>query len=446
MPDILIKNATVFFNGFLQSGEIAIDDGKISKISKSIHVTSVNELIDAKGMLVLPAGIDMHVHFRDPGDAQKEDWHSGSMAACHGGITTVIDQPNTNPPTIDVQSFKEKLKLANKKSIIDFGINGGVTNNIESLKELDCAGSIAFGEIFMAESTGKLNIDNETFKKSLFEIKKLNALATIHAEDESIRLAYESLLTKYTGSDWHSKARPEICEIKAIEKAIEYIDLCDVKAHFCHISTKRGVELIHSKNKKNITLEVAPHHLFLSNNDWNSLGTFGKMNPPLRSKETVSALFDFLSKGYIDAIASDHAPHAEFEKGINLKQAPSGVPGVETLIPLLMMAVKKNRISIERMIDVTSKNPAKILGIDGLGKGVFEEGFDADLLIINSKEITKIEGDLLYSKAKWTPYEGMNGIFPKIVISRGKIVYDGEIIGNRGDGKFLNGNDVRLLE
>lgn len=181
MPDILIKNTRIYYNNSLQSAEIIIEDGKVTKIGKDLRVSSSDMIIDAGGALTLPAGIDVHVHFREPGMTSKENWYTGSCAAAAGGVTTVIDQPNTVPPTTNRLAFEQKLRLARGKSIVDFGINGGVTGNIEKLEELWKLGVTAFGEIFMAESTGGLNINEETFEEALAEIKRLDALATIHA-------------------------------------------------------------------------------------------------------------------------------------------------------------------------------------------------------------------------------------------------------------------------
>ncbi|MGP8319435.1 MAG: dihydroorotase [Methanosarcinaceae archaeon] len=452
MPDILIKNTKVFFNNYLQPAEITIEDGKIAKIAKDIHVSSIDHIIDAGGALTLPAGIDVHVHFRDPGLTHKENWYSGSCSAAAGGITTVIDQPNTIPPTVDKSSFKEKHKAARRKSIIDFGINGGVTGNLTKLPQLWELGVTAFGEIFMAKSTGELDIDDETLDKALATIKQLDAIACIHAEDETIRLERAKLLKNDMSPESHSKERPNACEAFAVQKAVELITLHNTRAHFCHISTREALGVIRQekfiareqKRQSGITCEVAPHHLFLTNKDWARLGSYGKMNPPLRNRMSIKALVNSVNDGLIDMVASDHAPHLEFEKDVDIKSAPSGVPGVETLMPLMLAAVKKNLLPLNRMIYVTSKNPARIFGFDRLLKGSFEEGFDADLIIVNPCDMRPINGDLLHSKAGWTPYEGIDGIFPQITISRGEIVWDGEIIGKQGRGKFLEGHGKPL--
>lgn len=453
MPDILIKNTRIYYNNSLQPAEIIIEGGKVAKIGRDLRVSSSDMVIDAEGALTLPAGIDVHVHFREPGMTIKEDWYTGSCAAAAGGITTVIDQPNTIPPTIDRRSFEQKLKLARKKSIIDFGINGGVTaENIDKLDELWKLGVTAFGEIFMAESTGGLNINEETFEEALVEIKSLEAIATIHAEDEKLHLELEELLKGDVSPDYHSKVRPNECEAIAVQKALELISRLKVRSHFCHISTFEAIGMIRKEkylakreNRKLLsTCEVTPHHLFLSTRDWERLRSFGKMNPPLRGSHSIKALVNAINDGTIDMVASDHAPHRESEKNADIKFAPSGVPGVETLMPLMLAAVRKNILPLTQMIKLTSWNPAKVFGLDSQAKGRLEVGFDADLIIVDPRALQPIKAEMLHSKAGWTPFEGMDAIFPQYTLSRGEVIWMEESIDARlGRGKFLAGEGKR---
>lgn len=447
MPDILIKNTKVFVNNYLQPAEVLIENGKIAKIAKEIDVQRLNHVIDARGGLTLPAGIDVHVHFRDPGLTEKEDWFTGSCSAAAGGITTVVDHPNTIPPTTDSKSFKDKMKIASRNSVVDFGLYGGVTGNIEKLPELWGCGATAFGEIFMAESTGALNIDEKCLDDALGVIKQLNALPCIHAEDDKIRLECEAYLKNDLSPDSHSRARPNYCEALAVEKAITLLRKNNCKGHFCHISAFESLGLLRKERyidssraqAPSITSEATPHHLFLSTRDWERLGTYGRMNPPLRDGRSVQMLLNSLNDGTVDIVASDHAPHTEADKDTDIKSAPSGVPGVETLMPLMLVAVKRNLLPLGRMIDVTSRSPARIFALDRFSKGMFAEGYDADIIVVDPGNIQEIKGDNLHSKAGWTPYEGMDGIFPQYTIARGSIVWDGEILAQRGQGKFLPG-------
>lgn len=434
MPDLVIKNARIFIDNSIQPAEIAIDNGKIIKVGKIIGTQEVNLVIDAKNALILPGAIDIHVHFRDPGMTKKENWYTGSCAAAAGGVTTVIDHPNTIPPTIDPVSFKKKQKEA-KKSIIDYGINAGVTQNLNHLKSLWELGATAFGEIFMAESTGALNVNDRTLEEALGIIENLGAVACIHAEDEETRKSFVHHLKGASQPEYYSKSRPPLSEKIAVEKAIKMAG--NVKLHFCHISAGESLEIIKNEkaSNKNITCEVAPHHLFLSTKDYKRLGTLGKMNPPLRDYYSQQELWGGLNDGTVDIIASDHAPHLEPEKMTDIWSAPAGVPGVETMMPLMLLAVKRNLITLKRLLEVTCLNPAHLLG---LPKGVIAQGYDADLVITGDPQ--EIRREKMHSKAGWTPYDGMQGIFPKMTLSRGEIVVeDGEITAKRGRGRAIPG-------
>ncbi len=438
MPDLVIKNARILIDDAIQPAEIAVDNGRISKIGKNVAAEEFNQVIDAKGSLVLPGAIDVHVHFRDPGMTKKEDWYTGSCAAAAGGVTTVIDHPNTIPPAIDPDSYKKKLKEA-KKSMIDYGINAGVTGNLTVLKDLWELGATAFGEIFMAESTGSLNVNDRTLKDALEIIENLGAVACIHAEDEETRKKIVHLLKGKLEPESYSKSRPELAEKIAVEKALKLAG--DAKLHFCHVSAHESLEAIRKAKagSKNITCEVAPHHLFLSIKDWKRLGTLGKMNPPLRDFYSQQSLWEGLRDGTVDMVASDHAPHLESEKMTDIWTAPAGVPGVETMMPLMLMAVKRNLLTLKRLIEVTSIRPASVFG---LRKGVIAQGYDADMIIMG--DVREIRKEKMHSKAGWTPYNGMEGIFPKMTISRGDVISeDGEITGKRGRGRFIPGKGLK---
>ncbi len=427
MFDLVIKNARLALARDILEADIAIENGKIVKITKDV---TAERVIDAHGLLVLPGMVDVHVHFRDPGLTHKEDWYSGSSAAVAGGVTCVVDHPNTIPPTTSVESFKVKLREAEKKSIVDFGINAGVVQAAE-LKELWASGVTAFGEIFMAESMGMLSVDDDMLLKSLQVIAGLGGIACIHAEDEQILRESVEKLENKTDPSAHSLSRPNGCEVAAIAKAIRLAHDAGVKLHICHLSTKDGLGLIGAE----VTSEVTPHHLFLSQNDWDRLGTFGKTNPPLRSELDRDNLWAGLYK--IGIIASDHAPHTIEEKKQDIWSAPAGVPGVETSLPLMLSAVKKGIISLQRVIELMSTNPARIFCLRE--KGEIVVGKDADLVFIDLNDVKPIKERNLHSKAGWTPFEGMDAVFPKMTFVRGEIMYDGGIVGEKGHGHFVPG-------
>jgi len=426
MFDVVIKNAKLFLEGKVQEAEVGITDGRISKIAKDI---GGDNILDAHGSLVLPGAIDVHVHFRDPGMTHKEDWYSGSCAAAAGGVTTVIDHPNTIPPTTTLKSFEIKLEAA-KKSIVDFGINAGVVDGAE-FEALWKAGITAFGEIYMAESMGKMCVDDDALFNSFKTIAQLGGIACVHAEDERIIKERTRKLMNKTDLGAYSASRPNESEAGAITKAIKFANAARCKLHICHISTKEGLRLL----EKNVTCEVTPHHLFFTEKDWDKLGPLGKVNPPLRSEGDRRALWASLNR--IDMIASDHAPHTLEEKEQDIWSAPPGVPGVETSLPLMLHAVKAGHISLQCLVERMAINPARVFGLNG--KGDIKVGNDADLVFVDFKNITPIKAENLHSRAGWTPFEGMDAIFPKMTMIRGGVVFDGEVVGEKGYGRFLPG-------
>lgn len=418
--DLAVKNGRVFTTKGQVSTDIWIKDGRIEALGGAHRA---EERIDARGMLVLPGAIDVHVHFRDPGPNYKEDWASGSASAAAGGVTAVIDQPNTVPRTMDARSFEEKLDIARHRSFVDFGLNGG-PGEIEELKN---AGAQAIGEIFSYEHSDK---DLEAI---LGQVGRAGMLASLHAEDGIIIKEKTAELAGRHDPEVHSLARPAKAEALAIEKA------CAVsqRLHICHLSSAQGLAAVEVARRagRAVTAEVAPHHLLLNEQDYRRQGSYLKMNPPLRGQADNDALWQALRSGAIDILASDHAPHLPEEKKEDIWEAPPGVPGVETMLPLMLMAVKRNLISLERLVDAISTRPAEIFGL--VGKGRIERGMDADLVIIDSKVITEINADRLHSRAEWTPYQGREAIFPQMTLVRGRVVYDGDLQVAAGYGRFL---------
>ena len=416
----MVKNGRVYTKEGLNSIDIWIKNGKFASFGGSHQA---EEKIDAHGMLILPGSIDAHVHFRDPGPTFKEDWESGSVSAAAGGVTGVIDQPNTDPRTLDAKSFEIKLDRAKHRSVVDFCINGGPGN----IDELVASGATAIGEIFSYEHS------DAQLQKIFEEVRKAGKFPTIHGEDGEI-INQELEAWKYLHDPVvYSKARPSRAEAVAIEKALIWSE----SLHICHLSTLQGLRLVKDAKKrgKKVTCEVSPHHLLFNVNDYQEQGSFLKINPPLRSPKDCSALWMGLREGSIDILASDHAPHLPEEKKDDIWEAPPGVPGVETLLPLMLMAVRRNLLSLERLVDAVSTKPASIFGLNS--KGSIEAGKDADLIIVDTKRISQINADQLHSRADWTPYQGKEAIFPQVTLIRGQVVYDGDLEVRPGYGIFL---------
>jgi len=404
--DLTIKNCKLWYKKKTLAFGIAIDEGKIVSISKDTKLPKSDHKIDCKGKIVLPGLIDVHVHFREPGFTWKEDWLTGSKAAAHGGITYVMDMPNTDPPTTSVRNLFEKKELA-KKSVVNFGLYSGViTENINDIKEL-AQHSSAF-KIYMSESTGGLKLDdNVLLTKAFSNITKTDKVVCVHAENQAIN---ERLLRRYRKSSdpfEYSFSKPVESEVTAIKDAIDIARRTEVKLHICHVSTKDGLNLIKKAKKDvNITCETCPHYLFMTQNDLREKGTLAKMNPPLRIKEHQIALWKGISNGTIDILSSDHAPHTMEEKLQDIWIAPAGVPGVETTLQLMLDAVNKKMIKLDRLVQLMHRNPAKRFGLTNYGT---EIGKDANFTIIDLKKEWKIKNEDLLTKCKWSPYDGWEG-------------------------------------
>jgi dihydroorotase len=432
MHEMVVENAKAMLDGEIVACSIGIDDGKVSRIAK---ILKGSETFDARGMLTMPGAIDSHVHFRDLKQEEKEDWLTGSRAAVYGGVTMVVDMPNSDPATLDEESFKIKETVARNRSMIDFGINGGVASNLKRLPELWRLGSLAFGEIFMAHSTGGMGVDEEAMKDALKIIARLGATASIHAEDEAMheRLRFE--LRKDMSETVHSQLRPRESEINAVGQALELQRETKVAMHITHVSTAKSVEMI---GKAGVTCDVTPHHLLLTMGHWKKLGARAKMNPPIRQDRDREALWKAVINGSVEVLASDHAPHTADEKNRPVREAPAGVPGVETMLPLMLKAVADGKLPLQRLIDMTSANPALIFGITG--KGRLARGYDADFTFVDMGAKSIITAASLHSKAGWTPYEGFEAIFPRAVMLRGNVILDGnELYAKRGKGQFVRG-------
>jgi len=390
---------------------IGIEDGRIVKIAKTLEGDKAYRITTGA---ILPGAIDAHVHFREPGMTYKEDFGTGSLAAVHGGVTCVFDMPNTAPPTTTLSAIREKKALASAKSLVDFGLYAGVRPGIDvqgMAKE-----AIGF-KLYMASTTGELLVSSlDQVKAELAEIAFANKVLAVHAEDEKLR-------RKEPENDLedHLKNRSNECETSAIRKIREAAKGC--KLHICHVSAKESITLL--EDGKNLTSEVTPHHLLLDKD--NKTGPHSKVNPPLRKREDRHALFKALQSGVFDVIVSDHAPHTMDEKKEDFEYAPSGMPGVETLLPLMLHMVDEKHLELPDLIRRVCVRPAEIFGVR---KGRIAEGYDADLVVVDFSDCMMIKADRLHSKCGWTAFEGMPGIFPKKVFVRGQLMVEhGEQVG-----------------
>ncbi|QOS13094.1 dihydroorotase [Haloferax gibbonsii] len=418
-----IENATLADGRVV---DVRVEDGTVEAVG-DLDPVADEETVDAEENLLLPGAIDVHVHFREPGFEHKETWETGARSAAAGGVTTVADQPNTDPTTTDGAGFDAKAERA-AKSCIDYGINGGVTADWDPDSLLDRP-LFALGEVFLADSTGDMGIEADLFSEAAERAGEAGVPVTVHAEDAD--LFDESAIEGDLGgvgrdadADAWSAYRTAEAEAAAVERAVRVGGETGAQIHIAHTSTPEGVD---AACDGGATCEATPHHLFLSRDDLAELGTYGRMNPPLRSEERREAMFERLADGRIDMVATDHAPHTREEKEQSLLDAPSGVPGVETMVPLLLGAVVAGDLTAERVRDVVAATPAEVFDLPR--KGRVEVGADADLALYDLDAAREIRGADLHSKCDWTPFEGHTGVFPEWTMLRGEFVWDGDEFG-----------------
>ncbi len=423
----LTVEGKLFVNNSFENACIGIENGKIKNIKKILK--SENH-IDFKNKLILPAGIDIHVHFRDPGFTYKEDFRSGSLSALYGGISCVFDMPNTKPQTINTRYILDKISSFKNKSFVDFGIYSGITNNnIGQILELarTCNGF----KIYLGSSTNSLLLDKKSLREVLEKISETGKIVLFHAEDEDLLNKKKSVENNLRD---HLRNRPSDCEEIAIKNIFEASKNLDVKVHICHLSSAEGLELM--KNKpSNISFGVTPHHSLLALEKIKKNYSFYKVNPPIRSVFDRDALFNSLKNDISDVIESDHAPHTIDEKSLDFDNVPSGVPGVETMYPLFLYLAKKGFISFQRVISLICSRPAELVGIS---KGCLKKDFDADFIVIDLKKADRIKSSKLHSKCECTPFESWSAIFPESVFVRGeKLIDENKIQVTQGFGRFV---------
>ena len=441
--DIVIKNGLMVLPSGITQGSLVIDDGKIIGILKSGE-PKADRVIDATGKVVLPGMVDMHVHLRDPGFPEREDFESGTRAAAAGGVTTVIDMPNTLPATVTLKAFNEKKAIADGKSIVDFAFIGGAGEVPHSdMVDLANAGATAFKSFLIARFK-ELAASDYTLYKHMQLLAELDRPLLVHAENGDLvdKFMEEAVASGRTDPMAHCDFRPDIAEIEAVMRCITLAAQTDCHLHICHISSGGTVDILEWAQSIDqlVTGETSTNYLLFTKEAMNERGPYAKVDPPLRSKDDQLRLWEGLNDGTIDVLASDHAPYTkeEKEKGFdNIYDAPSGGVVIETSLPLMLNAVNKDMIGLERLVEVFSTNPAMMNGLYPM-KGDLMLGSDADIVIADMNMPFHIKGENLKTIQKITPYEGMKGTgMPVMTLVRGQVVYeDGQVIGKPGYGIF----------
>ncbi|PSN86100.1 hypothetical protein B9Q02_03735 [Candidatus Marsarchaeota G1 archaeon BE_D] len=439
--DVVIENGKIAFEDQIVEGIIACAKGKIVSLGITKTFSSFDIKIDAKGMLIMPGAIDEHVHSREPGLEYKDNFENATKGAIAGGVTTILEMPNTIPPVDSANSVRYKLEKIMSKAYADFGLYGVLHNsNVDKFEEMVREGVIGF-KIFLGPTTGNIPPPNDG---QLYEIlsksSKFNIPITFHAENASI-IAYMSEKLKSLGRIdplAHTESRPPICEEEAVQKVALIAKYTGGIAHILHISAASVFEIITQARKKGVHIfgETCPQYLFLSTDDYAKYGNLIKINPPLRDKDNQKALWQKILNGDVYSIGSDHAPHAPEEKSSDVWNSAAGFLGVQTVYRLLIDAALKNQINIHTVIRLLAKNPAMLFKLYPT-KGCIALGSDADLVILNPKDETVIDEKILYSKYPLTPFLNwkLKGKIEKTIL-RGKIVFEnGEVKGP--SGKFL---------
>ncbi|KUO63971.1 MAG: dihydroorotase [Alphaproteobacteria bacterium BRH_c36] len=424
--EILIKGGTVVNQDGVVKRDIAVSDGRIAALG-DIAAGSAGEVIDAAGLTIIPGVIDSQVHFREPGLTHKEDLETGSRGAVLGGVTTVFEMPNTNPSTTTPERLGEKVAAAHHRMFCDFAFYvGGTEDNVEDIPELERLPGSAGIKVFIGSSTGTLLVDNPAVLDRI--IQKISRRAAFHAEDEG-RLIQRKDLRVAGDPSSHPVWRDEIAALMATRQLVGLAEKHNKRVHVLHISTAVEMEFL-SAHKEWASVEVTPHHLSLVAPDcYERLGTYCQMNPPVRDAKNQAGIWAGIANGVVDVLGSDHAPHTREEKDHTYPDSHSGMTGVQTLLPIMLDHVAAGRLSLERLVDLTSHGPQRLFGMRG--KGRIAVGYDADLAIVDLKRTETITNAQVASRAGWTPYDGREVTgWPVGTFVRGRrVMWEGEIIG-----------------
>ena len=415
----LIQNAIVMTPKGPAVADVLVENGIIRSVGASLKASGA-KVIDATGLTLIPGAIDPQVHFREPGMEWKEDLGSGSRAAAAGGVTAFLEMPNTSPPTVTVELMDAKKKIAASKCLVNYNFFIGATP--DNLDELLAVKNVCGIKIFMGASTGSLLVDKLADLDRIFS--RGNRLIAVHAEDEALIRENKTRYAGVTGVENHALIRSPEVALRATRTAVELSRKYRRRLHILHMTTQEEAEFL-AKEKAGlpVSAEVCPQHFLLTAPEcYERLGTYAQMNPPLREKRHGEALWHALKTGVIDCIATDHAPHTREEKDKGFPHAPSGMPGVETSLPLMLNRVNQGLCSLAEVVRWMCENPARLYGLKN--KGRIEPGYDADLVLLDMAREKTIENGKLQTKVNWSPYHGWKTKgWPVVTMVNGNVVY-----------------------
>jgi dihydroorotase len=435
--DLILTGAIVVNHDGEGARDIGITAGRIAALG-DLSGASAGETVDCRGLHVLPGVIDTQVHFREPGLTHKEDLETGSRAAVMGGVTAVFEMPNTDPLTTSADALADKVKRAHHRMHCDFAFFvGGTHENIDDLPELERLPGAAGIKVFMGSSTGALLVEDDAGVRNV--LKAIRRRASFHAEDE-FRLRERRDLRIEGDARSHPVWRDEVTALTATQRLVRLARETGKRVHVLHITTRQEIEFLRD-HKDVASVEVTPHHLTLEAPEcYARLGALAQMNPPVRDAAHKAGLWHGIAQGIVDVLGSDHAPHTREEKAKRYPATPSGMTGVQTFVPLMLDHVNAGRLSLLRLVDLTSAGPARLFGI--AAKGRIAVGYDADLTVVDLKRRETITDRWMASRAGWTPYDGVTVTgWPVGTLVRGrKVMWEGELAAP-GQGEA-----VRFLE
>jgi dihydroorotase len=425
--DLVIRGGVCLTPSGRVDTDIGVRDGRVAAIG-DLGTAEADQLIEAKGLHVLPGAIDSQVHFREPGNEHKEDLEHGARGAVLGGITAFFEMPNTNPSTTTVKALEDKIDRATGRAMCDFAFFvGAAKENVSRLAGLEQLPGCCGIKIFMGSSTGNLLVRDKRLLRDV--LKRGRRRIAIHAEDED-RLEERFDLAREGKQPYcHPIWRDEQTAILATQKILDLSRETGRRVHVLHITTWQEMEIL-ARYKDLATVEVTPQHLTLAAPDaYDRLGSLAQMNPPIRDERHRDGIWKALANGVVDVIGSDHAPHTLEEKAKEYPATPSGMPGVQTLVPVMLDHVNAGRLTLERFVDLTSAGPARIYNV--ARKGRIALGYDGDFTIVDLKAKKTIENSMMASKCGWTPFDGMTVTgWPVATVVRGNIVMrEDEILG-----------------
>jgi dihydroorotase len=430
--DLILKGGTVVNQDGTGLPDIGVTGGRIAAIG-DLAQTSAGETVDCRGLHILPGVVDTQVHFREPGLEHKEDLETGSRAAVLGGVTAVFEMPNTNPLTTSAEALADKVKRATNRMHCDFAFwVGGTRENAGDVAELERLPGAAGIKVFMGSSTGDLLVEDDEGVASI--LRNTRRRAAFHSEDE-FRLR-ERLGERIEGDpSSHPVWRDEIAALRCTERLVRIARRARARIHVLHISTAEEIAFLQA-HKDVASCEATPHHLTLSADDYARLGTLVQMNPPVRDKRHRDGVWQGISQGIVDVLGSDHAPHTLEEKAKPYPASPSGMTGVQTLVPIMLDHVNAGRLSLERFVDLTSHGPHRLFGM--ARKGRIASGYDADFTVVDLKRRETITNEQAGAKAGWTPYHGKQVTgWPVGTIVRGqRVMWEAEIV-EAGKGRAV---------